>query len=177
MFLFILIVSLMYAFTQPIYGVSDEPAHVVKAVASGRGEFVGPNVIGQFGYSATEYQIPAAYDSIWNFVCYNGDVNATPKCSEQLTNDRKLVPVATTAGNYPPLYYITVGWIGNVFVGPWGIYLMRIATSFIVALLLVLSFKQSLKFLSRSRAITASMIAFTPAVAAFSGTIRKPTKK
>ena len=171
MFLFILIVSLMYAFTQPIYGVSDEPAHVVKAVASGRGEFVGPNVIGQFGNSATEYQIPAAYDSIWNFVCYNGDVNATPKCSEQLTNDRKLVPVSTTAGNYPPLYYITVGWIGNVFVGPWGIYLMRIATSFIVALLLVLSFKQSLKFLSRSRAITASMIAFTPAVAAFAGTV------
>lgn len=171
MFLFVLIVSLMYSFTQPIYGVSDEPAHVVKAVASGRGELFGPTVIGQFGYSATEYEVPAAYDSLWNFVCYNGDVNTTPKCSEQLTNERKLVPVSTTAGSYPPLYYVSVGWIGNIVVGPWGVYLMRIATSFIVALLLALSFKQSLKFLSSTKAITATMIAFTPTVAAFAGTV------
>jgi hypothetical protein len=171
MFLFIFIVGLMYSFTQPIFGVSDEPAHVVKAVASGRGEFMGPKVIGQFGYSATEYDVPAAYDSIWNFVCYNGDVNVTPKCSQKLTTDRKLVPVSTTAGNYPPLYYVAVGWIGNTIVGPSGIYLMRIATSFIVAVLLAFSFMQSLRFLSNAKAITASLIAFTPTVAAFAGTV------
>lgn len=171
MFLVIFIVSLMYAFTQPIFGVSDEPAHVIKAVASGRGEFVGTKVIGQFGYSAIEYDVPGAYNSIWNFVCYNGDVNVTPKCSQRLTNDRKLVPVSSTAGNYPPLYYVAVGWIGSIAVGPSGIYLMRIATSFIVAVLLAFSFTQSLRFLASSKAITASLIAFTPTVAAFAGTV------
>lgn len=171
MFLLIFILGSMYSFTQPIYGVSDEPAHVVKAVASGRGEFDGPKVIGQFGYEATEYNVPAAYSPIWNFVCYNGDTNVSPKCSTHLTEEKKLERVSTTAGNYPPIYYVSVGWIGNIVVGPWGIYLMRIATSFIVALLLALSFMQSLKFLTITRAITASLIAFTPMVAAFAGTV------
>jgi hypothetical protein len=170
-FSFVFFVGLMYSFTQPIYGVSDEPAHAVKAVATGHGEITGPTVIGQFGYSAEEYKVAEAYNSIWNFVCYNGDVNVTPACSEELSRDKNLVPVASTAGSYPLIYYATIGWIANLAVGPWGIYLMRTATSLIVALLLGMSFAQSLKFLSMSRAILATFIAFTPAVAAFSGTV------
>lgn len=167
---FFLFLGISWSSGQPPYGISDEPAHAVKALATARGELDGASVVGPFGYQAIEYKVPSAYSEIWHFVCYNSDVNAPANCAPKFPTSRVLAPVPSTAGEYPPTYYALVGWAGWISPGSTGLLLMRIVTSIGVATLLGLS-ARVLEQLQWPHGVTALIVATTPVVMGFTGSV------
>jgi hypothetical protein len=155
---------------QPPYGLSDEPAHTVKALAASHGEIRGPKSIGQFGYSAMEFNVPSAYSSIWHFTCYSGDVNTTPKCSPPFSNGINRVKVTSTAAEYPPIYYSAVGIFGWISPGQFGLFLMRTATVLIFVSLLSMS-AHLLIANGFGKSLGVLLICATPTVISFSGAV------
>lgn len=168
--LFLLSLGLTWAITQPPYGVSDEPAHTVKALASARGHLNGPHVIGQFDYQAIEFEVPAAYSSIWHFVCYNSDPNVTPECAPPFPSSSERTAVSSTAGEYPPLYYAVVGWLGWLSPDQHGLMMMRVMTVFVVVAMAGFASWLLHQHQTHSGA-DAILMGLTPTVLAFSGTV------
>ena len=168
--LFLLSLGFTWAVIQPPYGVSDEPAHTVKALASSRGDLSGPHVIGQFDYEAIEFIVPSAYSSIWHFVCYNSDPNVTPDCAPPFPTSSDRTAVSSTAGEYPPLYYAIVGWLGWLSPGQDGLTMMRVMTVFLVVAMAGFASWLIHQHQERSGA-DAILLGLTPTVLAFSGTV------
>lgn len=167
---FFLALGASWATVQPPYGVSDEPAHAIKALATASGQFSGPSVVGPFGYAAQEFEVPSAYSEIWHFVCYNSDVDTTPACAPPFPAGRERMDVPSTAAEYPPLYYALVGWSGWIVPGQSGLFLMRLMTGLIVAALL--GWATSLFPAKRiARSIAGLSVAMTPVVLAFTGSV------
>jgi len=165
-----LALQVAWALIHPPYGIADEPAHVVKAVATGSGQLRGPEVIGQFDYPAMEYSVPEAYAGIWNFVCAN-DLSQTPGCAEVLSSSKERVAVSSTAANYPPLYYASVGWAGLPFPGPVGFYSMRVLNALLVSALAACCGWIALRSTKPTLFMAALFAAFTAQVAAFGGSV------
>ena len=159
-----------WALIQPPYGVSDEPAHAVKALATAHGELRGPNSVGQFGYPSMDFQVPSAYSSIWHFTCYSGEVNQTPQCAPHFPSGHDRIAVSSTAAEYPPPYYATVGIWGWIAPGVFGLLLMRLATVIICTVFLLMS---AYLFLLSGNSLRLSvlLICATPTVFAFSGVV------
>jgi hypothetical protein len=162
--------GISWALIQPPYGLSDEPAHTIKALGTADGQLSGKRTIGQFGYSAMEFEVPAAYASIWHFTCYSGDVTQTPKCAPPFPNDPNRTITTSTAGEYPPPYYAIVGVWGWISPGEIGLLLMRIATVLVCSIFLTMSAYLFIISGNSSRLVTLLACA-TPTVFAFSGAV------
>ena len=161
----------VFALAQPPYGVSDEPAHAVKALATARLQLSGPEVLGQFDYPAIDYDVPLAYSSIWHMVCYSSNTDATPDCAPDFPSDRTVGPVSSTAGTYPPLYYFIVGQLGWPSPGLTGIISMRLASVVLNALVLTATFMALRRIASRTAATTAIFLGYTPTVLAMGSSV------
>jgi hypothetical protein len=170
-FLYVTCLTFSWVLIQPPYGVSDEPAHTIKAVASAYGQFDRPQVIGQFGYGAYGYDVPEVFTSIWHSTCYNDDTRTTAACNGDFPPGKELVGASSTAGPNPPTYYVAIGWLGRVFPSQTGFYLMRFLGALLFSLALTFTF--ALQFSkSKSRNAWASiLLLLTPAVSSFSAVI------
>ena len=164
-------IGTVLAFAQPPYGVSDEPAHAVKALATARLNFSGPETIGQFDYPAQVFEVPAAYTSIWHFVCYSSNTDATPICAEPFPSDENLLLTSSTAGAYPPLYYVAVGSPGWLWPGEGGLAGMRLMSVLLWSSTLALAFSVLSLVCSSRLALATVFIAFTPTALALGSTV------
>ena len=163
--------SLLWSFLQPLYGSPDETAHVVKAVATARGQFKGQTTTGDFGFSSESYKVPRAYSQGIQYLgCILGPSHADASCVGQFGTGRDLVPVTSTAAHYPPLYYLLVGPIGLAFPGRLGMYLMRVVSSFLTAIMLTVSFRTAFRYGGPLRPLGV-LIACTPMVFSLSGAV------
>ena len=170
-FLYVTCLTFSWVLIQPPYGVSDEPAHTIKAVASAYGQFDSPQAVGQFGYGAYKYEIPKVLTSIWHFTCYDSDTRVTAACIGDFPTGSELVETTSTAGPYPPTYYLSVGWPGRLVPSQTGFYLMRFLSALLFCLILTYTFwLQFLRSQSRN-AWVSILLLLTPAVSSFSGVI------
>ena len=170
-FLYVTCLTFSWVLIQPPYGVSDEPAHTIKAVASAYGQFDSPQAVGQFGYGAYKYEIPKVFTSIWHFTCYDSNTRVTAACIGDFPEGSELVGTTSTAGPYPPTYYSAVGWPGRLVPSQTGFYLMRFFSALLFCLILTYTFW--LQFLSsQSRnAWVSILLLLTPAVSSFAAVI------
>lgn len=167
---FVLALGVTWALVQPPYGLSDEPAHAVKALAASHGHLRGPQTIGQFDYAAMEYEVPSAYSSIWHFTCYSGDVNVVPSCAPPFPSGSDKIRVSSTAAEYPPVYYAIVGQFGWISPGHTGLFLMRLATVILCTTFITLAACQFVKS-GRNNRLASLLLCATPTVLAFSGAV------
>ena len=164
-------VSLLWSFVQPLYGSPDETAHVVKAVATASGQLKGQKSTGDFGFSSETYNVPTAYaQGIQYLGCILGPSRADASCIGPFATGRKTTPVTSTAAHYPPLYYMLVGPAGLAFPGSFGMYLMRVVSSMLTAIMLTLAFRTALRFGGPLRA-AGVIAACTPMVFSLSGAV------
>jgi hypothetical protein len=164
-------ISLLWSFLQPLYGSPDETAHVVKAVATARGQFNGQQTTGDFGFSANAYTVPSAYSQGIQYLgCILGPTHADASCVGPFATGRDLVPVTSTAAHYPPLYYLIVGPIGLAFPGAVSFYLMRIVSSLLTAIMLTLAFRTAFRFGGSLRSVGV-IVACTPMLFSLSGAV------
>jgi hypothetical protein len=136
----LLILCLAWTLASPLFAPPDEYAHVVEAVAVGRGQFVGKNRITLLG-SITEVRVPGTYNNLAKDTpCFTTRPERTPDCVPDVKVDRALRPALTIAGRYPPLFYLPLAPATRVFSPPAAIYVMRVIVCLLCATFLTLAF-------------------------------------
>ncbi|HEX4791025.1 MAG TPA: DUF2142 domain-containing protein [Actinospica sp.] len=164
-------------------GSTDEPAHIVKAVATARLEFHGRLVPisrqrsrfppqWDLPPAMSEYRVPRGYRQPLVPCFY--DQTQSPACAARLSSSRKTVWAPTYVGSFNPTYYAIVGWPSLLLTGDTGVYAMRLCSAAASALLLGLAGFCLLRS-GRGRAgILALGLGATP-MALFAGAIVNPS--
>jgi hypothetical protein len=170
-FLFLTVMAFAWVFSTPLTGVSDEPAHIVKASATARLQFSGPKVVGQFGYDAQVYRVPTAYSVPGLATCYAGMVDVPASCSTPLPSGSELVEVSTTAAHYPPLYYFVVGAPLNIWPGSTGLYIARVLSALLTVALTGWAYLLTARDPRRPLLPLGVLIGLVPTTFAFAGVV------
>lgn len=156
----------LWAVADPIFSVPDEPAHVVYAAAVVRGEFFAPTD----GIDTT-VRVPATYAQAHTAgACFIYDGTVPAGCAEPYVAQEGTAEVVTTAGRYPPAYYLYAGSATLVADGATAIYLMRFLTVILCAALLASAVASAREMRSPWPA-TGIVFACTPMVLFFTGAV------
>src|SRR3954453_21881188 len=156
----------LWSVADPVFSVPDEPAHAVYAVAAVRGQLSAPTK----GVD-TIVTVPATYANPNTAAsCFIFAPTVPAGCAERLLARSGDAHVVTTAGRYPPAYYLYVGSATLLAGGTVAISLMRLLTVLAGAALLASAFSSA----RRSRSpwpVTALVLACTPMVLFFMGSV------
>lgn len=161
----------VWSWATPLYGVPDEPAHEVKAVAVVRGQFSGSNVGGSSDpyLGVTIPQLYARAGTTTRCFAFKADVPAS--CAPTPTGGSTPTKVSTYVGRYPPLYYSLVGLPSLATASAAGVYLMRLASALLSAVFLALA-ATTIVIWSRSVLLLAGLaLAATPTLFFLGGAI------
>jgi hypothetical protein len=170
-FLYLGLMVFAWVFATPHTGISDEPAHVVKASATARFQFSGPKVVGQFGYDAQVYRVPVAYSVPGLATCYAGMLDVPASCTSPLPSGHELLEVSTTAAHYPPLYYLVVGAPLNIWPGMVGFFGARLLSGLLTVLLTGWAYLLASRDPRRPLLPFGVLIGLVPTTLAFAGAI------
>lgn len=148
----------LWAIATPIAASPDEPAHMVKAAAVVRGEFIGPmtptgNIVHVPRYIAeTHFQTCFAFDPAVSADC------------QQLTSGEssEIVEARTTAGLYNPVYYLVTGAPTLLFDDDSGIYAMRFLSGALTALFLAMAISMITQWRVARSVLLAFAVSVTP---------------
>lgn len=89
------------------YGGPDEPAHTIRAAAVASGDFYGaPTVDLPPGYRTVQVPEPL---TTGDPSCFRHDPERSASCAQISGDPDRIVSVATSAGSFPPLYYMAIG--------------------------------------------------------------------
>lgn len=169
--------STAFAVASPLDSAPDDQVQMVKAAATARGEFNAP--LGHAEYTlpqggvATEpvryYQVPEAYANL--NACFAYKINVSAACAPPLQGGDKLVSVASTAGQYNPIYYFIVGWPSLIFTGGDGMYLMRVMSALLCSLFLAGAVVTAAQWRRRAFAVVGVVATATPMVLFLNGMV------
>ena len=167
--------GLALATLQTIWSVSippmaspDEPSHVVHAAAVVRGQWsgvVGPAPATAMGQgSVTTVRLPADYAAASALPdCFAHHSNQPASCQAAVPPPGgTTVAVDTYAGQYPPLYYLLVGWPSRFLHAVPAMYAMRLVTDLLTSVLLVWGLYRLRTVTSRAAWTWAALAALTP---------------
>ncbi|WP_369253432.1 DUF2142 domain-containing protein [Geodermatophilus amargosae] len=156
----------LWALAGPVFSVPDEPAHVVYAAAAVRGDLFAPTE----GIDTT-VTVPATYATAHTAGrCFIYDGTVPAGCAELFVPREGSAEVVTTAGRYPPAYYLYAGSATLILDGAPAIYLMRLLTVLLCAALLASALASAWE---RSSAwpVVGVVLACTPMVLFFTGAV------
>ncbi len=154
-----------WALASPLFSYPDEPSHVIYAAGAVRGELFGaPDGV------LSDVSVPASYAAIDLLPCYAFKPDKTAACVRPIaSNIRGQIDVGTSAGRYPPAYYLYAGLPSLFATGGLGIYLMRLLTVLLCAALIA-SAIASARVRTRSPwPIVGLLLALTPMALYFTG--------
>ena len=169
-----------WAFITPM-NATDEAAQVVKAAATvrlqnlGTVEHVAKTALGLPGRSpltvgeVSVYRVPASFD-VRLIPCFTNGATS-PACARHMTDDARTVSAISYVGNYNPLYYVLVGWPTLLLLGAKCVYLMRLCSALLNALLLGLAARTALEARHPRRALLCLAAAATPMTLFFGGIV------
>ena len=171
-------ILVLWSLSSPLFSAPDEPSHVTKAAGAARGQLVGPVRTGEGAddpcvpgvaappsgpVTCTHYRVPAIFLQGHQVPgCYNFDRTVTADCAPPYagSKDEELVP--STAGNYPPLYYLVTGLPSLLSSSVVGVYLMRLMGSLLCVALLGLAVTSVSKLPDRVGAAIGVLLALSP---------------
>lgn len=152
----------VWSLATPLFASPDEPTQVIHAAAAARGQLVGATVDGPRS-AYTGVTVPAVFASGANAsTCFAFHADVSASCAQPLTASAQTVRVDTYVGRYPPLYYVVVGLPSLLFVSKAGIYLMRLMSSLLNALLISLALLAVIVWSSRKLLLVGVTVAATP---------------
>lgn len=154
--------GVLWALASPPASTPDEPAHIIKAAAVVRGEWIGAGVAHQ-SQAFTEVRVPASFADTANvYTCYYGRPTVPAGCAPELSTSDRTTLATTYVGRYPPLYYLLVGVPTLLWRGDGAVVAMRILSALWAAVLLGLALAVAAVW-SRSRLLVAALaVAVTP---------------
>lgn len=170
------LVTVAWSFIVPLKGQADEPAHAIQAAAVVRGQFIveGHPDVHRFGfkYKRHDVKVPAEFKNVEeSTACFVFFPEAPEKCAKPMPrSEGKTAISSTTAANYPPLYYMAVGWPTLLLDGAASWYAMRFITVLICTGFMALGIV-SLARKCGTRYALACAVGFTPTSLAFFASI------
>lgn len=179
-FLAFFALSAAWALASPLTSVPDEPAHMVKAAATVRGQLHGTPITvtthtwGQTNLvPMTGYRLPSAYADLINLhECYFADAGVPASCAKSPGSQPGVNLAGTTAGANNPLYYWAVGWPSLLSDGPVGMYAMRLVSAALCAAMLASAMVTAFQWSRRRRyPMAAVLAAATPMVLFLNGSV------
>ncbi|HEX4790536.1 MAG TPA: DUF2142 domain-containing protein [Actinospica sp.] len=160
---------------------TDEAAQVVKAAATvrlqnlGTIEHVPKTVLGASVRSplavgeVSVYRVPASFD-VQLIPCFSAGA-ANPACAQPMNDSGRIVSAISYVGNYDPVYYLLIGWPTLLLLGAKCVYLMRLCSALLNALLLGLAARTALETRRPRRALLSLAAAATPMTLFFGGIV------
>jgi hypothetical protein len=167
-FLIFFVMGALWSLASPLFSVADEPAHVVRAAAVGRGQLGGKESTEFVDHQVrTEVQVPLVYATATTLpACYIGRIDVSAGCAAPFAGPTETGPVLTQVGRYPPSYYALVGLPTRWLPAAAGVRLMRLLTAAVAAALLASAFGAA-----RGLAVVGLAVAVTPMVVFFAGSV------
>jgi Predicted membrane protein (DUF2142) len=156
--------SILFAWSMasPFGSGTDEPAHVIKAAATVRNEWIGTQSTDPARPGDRTMLVQEPFAST-NWKCLVRNLESSASCDIPFSSDL-WVSAETAAGRYPPWYYYVVGVPSLVGHSTGTVYWMRIFANAMEAALLGLAAGATLTF-SRSRLRSAALlVALSPAI-------------
>jgi hypothetical protein len=163
---FVVLFGLLAAWSlaTPEFAAPDEPAQVVKAVATVRGQLIG-SPVPALGKAYTQVHIPATFDNAYIIPKCFAFFSAKPAgCGPQLHVQPGTATMQTYVGRYPPLYYLVVGLPSWLHRAGADLYLMRLFSAAGTALFLVGAFVSAARSRRARLLIPGVALAVTPTV-------------
>jgi len=164
----------VWSLATPLFASPDEPTHVVHAAAAVRGELVG-RTVKSASNATTRITVPEVFASGYPYTtCFMGHDTVPASCAPALSGSTRVVNTATYVGRYPPLYYLIVGLPSLVTVSKLAIYLMRLMSALLDAILISLALL-SIAVWSRSRLLLVGVMAAATPTVWFFGSVVNPS--
>lgn len=163
-FLVFLAVAALWSLASPLFSYPDEGAHAIYAAGTARGELLQPaNGV------ATPVRVPAVFENAWHLPdCYIGKPTVPAGCASTFAGSTADKEVLTSAGRYPPAYYLLVGVPTLTFPSARGIYLARLLTALMCAALLAGAVLSAVA-IRRPALLAGLAVALTPMALYFAG--------
>lgn len=163
-FVGLLALTCAWAVATPLFAAPDEPAHVIKAVATAHGEFTGSPSPGRAA-AWIDFRIPTTVaDAAAHGTCFAFHPDVSAACQPTFTSHGGTSTASTYVGRYPPLYYLIVGLPSLVMHSPGVLYAMRLVSALLSSIFLGLAFA-SAAACRHGRAIAVGVaLAVTPMV-------------
>jgi hypothetical protein len=167
----VFLLCVAWVFATPLGAAPDEPAQIVKAAATVRGENIGrpapkePTAVRQF-------RVPAVFDSIYNLpICYQFHPGTPAGCAPHVRSSGRIITSTSYVGRYPPLYYAAVGLPTLVMHSESVVYFMRLIGALMDALLLGLALAIAALWCRSTMLFEAMALAVTPMVIFLTGVV------
>ena len=158
----------MWTIASPLFSVPDEPSHAIYAAGAVRGELLKPTQ-----GSLTTVVVPRTYEQARSVPsCYAFNPEQPAGCQGAFDRRGGTAGVQTSAGRYPPAYYLFAGVPTLLDEGVLGVYLARFVTVLLCSAVLA-SAVVSVTALGRDRAIALVGVAtaVTPMTMFFMGAV------
>ncbi|HEU5222613.1 MAG TPA: DUF2142 domain-containing protein [Candidatus Lumbricidophila sp.] len=167
-FLLCLATSSLWAIATPVFSVPDENAHVAKAVAQVRGDFLGRV---EAGHSGRVVDLPPGYDYNHAVQCYIFVERQSADCPAKFGDGSGARTFDTWVATYNPIYYEIVGWPSCLLSGESGVRAMRLMSAVLGSILVALAAQALLARRTERWAPTAVLGLLMPIPAYFIGSV------
>jgi hypothetical protein len=170
-FLVLFFLAATWVLATPLGAAPDEPAQIVKAAATVRGETIGQYAPDEPA-AVRQFHVPAVFNSIYNLpICYQFHPKTPAGCAPHLPSSGRTVTSTSYVGRYPPLYYAVVGLPTLVMHSESVVYFMRLVGALLDALLLSLALTIASLCCRSTRLLEGIAVAVTPMVFFLAGVV------
>ncbi len=161
----------VWSLSSPLTSSPDEPVHMIKAAAVVRGELIGRRV-GSPTQPLGVVDVPAFYANLKNIPdCYHRKPTIPASCAPATHGGSTTKPVVIYVAPYPPLYYAIVGIPSLLGDHDAELYLMRLVSALLSALMIGLAAFSIARWSSSRLALGGLVVAATPMVLFLGGTV------
>lgn len=158
-----------WAAAMPLMAAPDEPSHVLYAAALARGQWDGelgpaPEDTSRPG-AATSFELPTDFGAsaaLPNCFAFQPDQSAACQQDVAPPLEGVEVTVETFAGQYPPLYYVLVGWPSLFLDAEASVYGMRLVSAALTAAFVTWGLHRLTRSTGRAWATWGAAVALTP---------------
>jgi hypothetical protein len=159
----------LWALTNPLLAVSDEGAHVFKAITVVEGQLRGTDYVtrsddpNETSGTLSMYTVDRSVaELLTRQDCWVLDRGQPLGCMPAITDDHEQVEMGMYAGNYPPAFYAAVGWPVHLFDLHTSIFAMRLIAVLISAALLASGLASISETFGRAGLIAGTALSLTP---------------
>lgn len=163
-FIFFFAIMAIWSFGTPIWGVPDEPAHVLRAYSAAHGQFyVSPN--GATGGTGGVVTVPRSLAESGNSTsCYAFNPQVSAACAHDPVSGSHLVAAPSSAARYNPAYYLVVGLPSLIMGEHHLLYAMRLVSAALSAWMLAWALTSAALVRRPRIGMVAVLVAATPMV-------------
>lgn len=159
-----------WSFADPLVAAPDEQAHLLHAYALDHGQLGTPTTPPSKVNVDVTVPMSLYYSAIYP-ICWQQKQNVPATCSAPWPTSSQPETVSIYVDHYPPLYYLVVGTVTYISHERSGIYLMRLVSSLMSAVMLAIAAYAIARWSQRRSLYMGMYVALTPETSFLSSSV------